>query len=109
MNLQVIGNYKYLTEDMTRLPDVDYLTLDIFSCGHSFGASSFHVLKMSSGIRELTLQLVTRRDSKVTLYLVYGAHGLAASYPILLLLVSVTYGSDVLLIKLDKVIYYLDS
>ncbi|XP_044407662.1 putative F-box/FBD/LRR-repeat protein At4g03220 isoform X1 [Triticum aestivum] len=52
----VIGNHKYLTEDMTRLPDVDYLTLDIFSCGHSFGPSSFHLLRMCSRLTILKIR-----------------------------------------------------
>ncbi|KAM3295989.1 hypothetical protein ACQJBY_038356 [Aegilops geniculata] len=52
----VIGNHKYLMEDMTRLPDVDYLTLDIFSCGHSFGPSSFHLLRMCSRLTILKIR-----------------------------------------------------
>ena len=93
MNLQVHGNERFLMEEMTKLPNITVLGLFVLACGHSFGASSFHVLKMSSGIRQLTLQLVTRRDSKVTLYLVYKkigskevcgkSHCLAASCPTL--------------------------
>ncbi|VAI80889.1 unnamed protein product [Triticum turgidum subsp. durum] len=63
--LPVHGNERFLMEEMTKLPNITVLGLFVLACGHSFGASSFHVLKMSSGIRQLTLQLVTRRDSKV--------------------------------------------
>ncbi|SPT16053.1 unnamed protein product [Triticum aestivum] len=64
MNLQVCGDKRFLMEEMTKLPNITTLGLVVLACGHSFGAGAFHVLKMSSGIRELTLQLVTRSDCK---------------------------------------------
>ncbi|KAM3372474.1 hypothetical protein ACQJBY_019385 [Aegilops geniculata] len=62
--LPVCGDERFLMEEMTKLPNITTLGLVVLACGHSFGAGSFHVLKMSSGIRELTLQLVTRSDCK---------------------------------------------
>ncbi|KAM3372476.1 hypothetical protein ACQJBY_019385 [Aegilops geniculata] len=61
---KVCGDERFLMEEMTKLPNITTLGLVVLACGHSFGAGSFHVLKMSSGIRELTLQLVTRSDCK---------------------------------------------
>uniref|UniRef100_M8BA26 FBD domain-containing protein n=1 Tax=Aegilops tauschii TaxID=37682 RepID=M8BA26_AEGTA len=62
--LAVCGDKRFLMEEMTKLPNITTLGLVVLACGHSFGAGAFHVLKMSSGIRELTLQLVTRSDCK---------------------------------------------
>ncbi|XBI98591.1 hypothetical protein VPH35_018811 [Triticum aestivum] len=67
--LPVCGDKRFLMEEMTKLPNITTLGLVVLACGHSFGAGSFHVLKMSSGIRELTLQLVTRSDCKVAFVL----------------------------------------
>ncbi|CAL5091933.1 unnamed protein product [Urochloa decumbens] len=50
-----IENYQYLMEDMTVLPDITFLCLVVISSGHVFGASSFHVLRLCSRIRRLTL------------------------------------------------------
>ncbi|XP_048542829.1 uncharacterized protein LOC125521806 isoform X2 [Triticum urartu] len=54
--LQVNG--RFLMEEMTNFPNITSLTLHVVACGHSFGASSFHVLGMSSGVRELEIKLV---------------------------------------------------
>uniref|UniRef100_M8ASX0 F-box domain-containing protein n=1 Tax=Aegilops tauschii TaxID=37682 RepID=M8ASX0_AEGTA len=54
--LQVNG--RFLMEEMTNFPNITSLTLNVVACSHSFGASSFHVLSMSSGVRELEIRLV---------------------------------------------------
>ncbi|XP_037478039.1 putative F-box/FBD/LRR-repeat protein At4g03220 isoform X1 [Triticum dicoccoides] len=47
------GHHQYLMEDMTRLPNITLLTLDVMTKGHSFGASLFHILRMCTGVRKL--------------------------------------------------------
>ncbi|CAO2187542.1 unnamed protein product [Urochloa humidicola] len=54
---KVISNLQYLMDDITRLPQSTILTLFLARRGHSFGASSFHILKLCTGIRKLTLML----------------------------------------------------
>uniref|UniRef100_A0A0A9G963 FBD domain-containing protein n=1 Tax=Arundo donax TaxID=35708 RepID=A0A0A9G963_ARUDO len=44
-------------EDMTVLPDFTFLYLVVITNGHAFGASSFHVLWLCTGIRRLVLKL----------------------------------------------------
>ncbi|XBH60901.1 hypothetical protein VPH35_115423 [Triticum aestivum] len=51
----VIGNTEYLMEDMTSLPDVIMLTLDVTAYVHSFGASVFHVLRMCPCLKVLSI------------------------------------------------------
>ncbi|CAM0905231.1 unnamed protein product [Alopecurus aequalis] len=51
-----IGNNRYLMEDMTRLPDITLLHLGVISTGHSLGASSFHILRLCTGVRKLALK-----------------------------------------------------
>ncbi|CAN6212926.1 unnamed protein product [Urochloa humidicola] len=53
--MQEIETYQYLMEDMTVLPDITFLCLVVISNGHEFGASSFHVLRLCSRIRRLTM------------------------------------------------------
>uniref|UniRef100_A0ACD5UZY2 Uncharacterized protein n=2 Tax=Avena sativa TaxID=4498 RepID=A0ACD5UZY2_AVESA len=53
-----IGNNRYLMEDMTRLPDIILLCLIVMSKGHSFAASSFHILRVCTGVRKLSLKFV---------------------------------------------------
>ncbi|XP_039805148.1 putative F-box/LRR-repeat protein At4g15060 isoform X2 [Panicum virgatum] len=52
-----IENFAYLMDDMTVLPDITFLKLNVLAYGHAFGASAFHVLRMCSGIRRLKLFL----------------------------------------------------
>nr|XP_051229535.1 uncharacterized protein LOC127347384 [Lolium perenne] len=51
-----IGNNRYLMEDMTKLPDITLLCLPVMSKGHSVGASSFHILRVCTGVRKLALK-----------------------------------------------------
>ena len=44
-------------EDMKVLPDHEVLYLNVLASGHSFGASSYHVLTMCDGIRMQVLRL----------------------------------------------------
>ncbi|KAL6647324.1 hypothetical protein ACP70R_014761 [Stipagrostis hirtigluma subsp. patula] len=60
--LREINNYQYLMEDMTTLPAITSLHLHVLACGHAFGATAFHVLKMCSGIRRLMLAVPSRPD-----------------------------------------------
>ncbi|XP_051212442.2 uncharacterized protein [Lolium perenne] len=55
---QDIANRQYLMEDITRLPHIAGMSLAITPQGHSIGASVFHVLRMSTGVRTLWLTLV---------------------------------------------------
>ncbi|GJN10482.1 hypothetical protein PR202_ga28579 [Eleusine coracana subsp. coracana] len=54
---QVIGNFPYLMEDITYVPHVMFLTMYVMNQGHSFGAGSFHVLRLCTGVRRLSLVL----------------------------------------------------
>jgi len=67
---QDIGNYQYMMEDMAVLPDITFLRLTVMANGHAFEASAFHVLRLSTGIRRLVLQLVAT-VSEVNLFFVY--------------------------------------
>ncbi|TVU50468.1 hypothetical protein EJB05_01840 [Eragrostis curvula] len=57
-----IGNFQYLMEDITHLPHVTFLSLYVMNGRHAFGASSFHVLRLCTGIRRLSLVLHTNRN-----------------------------------------------
>ncbi|XP_039794040.1 F-box/FBD/LRR-repeat protein At1g16930-like isoform X2 [Panicum virgatum] len=60
-----IENCAYLMDDMTVLPDIAFLNLNVLTYGHAFGASAFHVLMMCSGIRRLKLRFKAPTDSEV--------------------------------------------
>uniref|UniRef100_A0A0A9AX80 FBD domain-containing protein n=1 Tax=Arundo donax TaxID=35708 RepID=A0A0A9AX80_ARUDO len=57
-----IGNSPYLMEDITALPRLKILTLFLHNEGHAFGASLFHVLRMCTRLRGLSLVLHTHSD-----------------------------------------------
>ncbi|KQK07327.1 FBD-associated F-box protein At5g38590 [Brachypodium distachyon] len=46
---------QYLMEDMTRLPGITFLSLDVAAQGHSFGPCVFHLLRMCTGVTKLAL------------------------------------------------------
>lgn len=50
-----ITNHEYLMEDIKKIPNTALMVLEIVASGHSFGASSFHVL---STCRMLLLKLL---------------------------------------------------
>ncbi|KAI4969647.1 hypothetical protein ZWY2020_000561 [Hordeum vulgare] len=60
--LSIERDDRFLIEDMIKFPRITSLTLIVMACGHSFGASSFHVLRMSSGIRRFELRLLDRQS-----------------------------------------------
>uniref|UniRef100_A0ACD5ZHN3 Uncharacterized protein n=1 Tax=Avena sativa TaxID=4498 RepID=A0ACD5ZHN3_AVESA len=51
-----LTNQHYLMEQhITRLPYITFMVIDIVASGHSFGACSFHVLRMCTSLRKLSL------------------------------------------------------
>ncbi|XP_066360343.1 uncharacterized protein [Miscanthus floridulus] len=52
-----IDDNLYLMEEMAMLPDIMVLDVSIIANEHAFGASLFHVLRLCSGIKKLTLDL----------------------------------------------------
>ncbi|KAL6647721.1 hypothetical protein ACP70R_015158 [Stipagrostis hirtigluma subsp. patula] len=60
--MREIDEYEYLMEHMTVLPEFTFLHLIVIANGHSFGASSFHVLRMCTGIRRMVLKLSDPSD-----------------------------------------------
>ncbi|CAO1939347.1 unnamed protein product [Urochloa humidicola] len=54
---QDINEYEYLMGDMEMLPRIRFLHLSIFNQGHGFGANLFHVLRICTGLRKLSLVL----------------------------------------------------
>ena len=63
-------------EYMTKIPDIAFLSRDVMANGHSFGASSFHVLRLCTGVRKLALEF-----HKVKLRKFNVAHMLLLSRP----------------------------
>ncbi|KAF6988078.1 hypothetical protein CFC21_005659, partial [Triticum aestivum] len=61
-----ITNHEYLMEDIKKIPNTSLMVLEIVANGHSFGASSFHVLSMCIGVRRLLLKLVDAPSHLVT-------------------------------------------
>ncbi|CAN6221888.1 unnamed protein product [Urochloa humidicola] len=47
----------YSMEDMTMLPEITSLHLILRAKGHSFGACTFHILRLCPGIKQLTMDL----------------------------------------------------
>ncbi|CAM0880059.1 unnamed protein product [Alopecurus aequalis] len=62
---QEICTGPYLIEHMPRLPDVTFLALGVIAYGHSFGASSFDVLRRCTGVKKLDLDFVAEIQLKV--------------------------------------------
>ncbi|CAL5077736.1 unnamed protein product [Urochloa decumbens] len=59
-----IGNFPYLMEDITMLPLTEFLTVEVVNNGHNFGPSSFHILRLCTGIRRLSMKLHIIRGLK---------------------------------------------
>ncbi|CAL5091972.1 unnamed protein product [Urochloa decumbens] len=57
----IIGSLPYSIEDITVLPRTIFLTLEVKNEGHNFGPSSFHMLRLCTGIRRLSLVLNTSK------------------------------------------------
>lgn len=67
MTQQDIFAFQYLMEDLTVLPHLLFLHLFVISSGHAFGASVFHILRMSTGLKGLFLELHSYSGSEVNL------------------------------------------
>ncbi|CAO1939349.1 unnamed protein product [Urochloa humidicola] len=52
-----VNNHHYMMEDLTVLPEITSLHLILRVQGHSFGACSFHMLRMCPGIKRLIMDL----------------------------------------------------
>ncbi|EAZ02585.1 hypothetical protein OsI_24695 [Oryza sativa Indica Group] len=48
-------DFEYLMENMTMLPDIVSLNLNVLANGHAIGPSLFHVLRMCTSVRRLKL------------------------------------------------------
>ncbi|KAG0528501.1 hypothetical protein BDA96_05G017500 [Sorghum bicolor] len=48
--------------NMAVLPDITFLCLIVMANGHAFEASIFHVLRLCTGLRRLSLQLVATKS-----------------------------------------------
>ncbi|CAN6180968.1 unnamed protein product [Urochloa humidicola] len=57
--LQDIDDLPYSMEDVTVLPHTTFLIMEIMNNGHGFGTSSFHMLRLCTDIRRLSLVLHT--------------------------------------------------
>jgi hypothetical protein len=71
MDKQDTDDYHYMMEDMTMLPDITILHLNVLAHGHAFGASAFHVLRMCSSIKKLMLSFVPPTLVEVRLSFVF--------------------------------------
>ncbi|CAN6196694.1 unnamed protein product [Urochloa humidicola] len=59
-----IDNLPYSMEDATVLPHTTFLIMEIMNNGHGFGPSSFHMLRLCTDIRRLSLVLHSIRGSE---------------------------------------------
>lgn len=71
MDAQNIDDTEYLMEDMTILPDIMTLDVRVIANEHAFGASLFHVLRLCSGIKKLTLDLSPPSLEVIVIPLIY--------------------------------------
>ncbi|CAL5091955.1 unnamed protein product [Urochloa decumbens] len=55
-----INNGHYMMEELTILPEITSLYLILRAKGHSFGACSFHILRICPGIKRLIMDLSDR-------------------------------------------------
>ncbi|KAM0841017.1 hypothetical protein ACQ4PT_059300 [Festuca glaucescens] len=60
----------YLTENMPSLPNITFLALGLIIWGHSFGASSFDVLRRCTGVKKLHLDFFPENQIEVVLSLI---------------------------------------
>lgn len=76
LNPQDLSNCQYLMEDMKVLPNPSILYLNVHASGHSFGASSFHVLRMCLGIKKLVLVLLdnVKAEVKLSVIILYSLY-----------------------------------
>ncbi|TVU41456.1 hypothetical protein EJB05_14975, partial [Eragrostis curvula] len=72
--LEGLDNCSYLMDDMTVLPGITNLHLRVIANGHAFGASTFHVLRMCSGIRLLNLKLEMEAQTACSFGCICGQH-----------------------------------
>ncbi|CAL5077734.1 unnamed protein product [Urochloa decumbens] len=61
--LQDIDIFPYSMEDITMLPHTTFLIMDIMNNGHGFGPSSFHMLRLCTDIRRLSLNTLRGLES----------------------------------------------
>ncbi|CAL5077739.1 unnamed protein product [Urochloa decumbens] len=55
--LQDINDLQCLMGDIAMLPQIRFLHLSVLNQGHAFGASSFHLLRMCTDLRQLSFRL----------------------------------------------------
>ncbi|WVZ61602.1 hypothetical protein U9M48_011454 [Paspalum notatum var. saurae] len=63
--LMEINAYQNMMEDTKVLPDSTNLRLEVISNGHAFGAISFHVLKLCTGISKLALYFLDSFEAEL--------------------------------------------
>lgn len=73
MDAQEVDDLEYMMEDMTILPAVACLRLIVMAKGHAFGACSFHVLRICSGVQRLVLDLFDFFKFEVKLIILYNS------------------------------------
>ncbi|CAN6170622.1 unnamed protein product [Urochloa humidicola] len=61
--LQDIDDFPYSMEDITMLPHTTFLIMEIMNNGHGFGPSSFHMLRLCTDIRRLSLNTLRGLES----------------------------------------------
>lgn len=72
-----LRDFEYLMENMTMLPDIVSLNLNVLANGHAIGPSLFHVLRMCTSVRRLklvthiSLDLEVKAETIVSLFIYY--------------------------------------